>query len=55
MPAAPHLTFALLFSIAVSLSAGTEVHFSLCATTGDDDFDLTLRNINSEARQSLPS
>lgn len=46
-----------LFCLATSciLNAATSVSFSLAASTGDDDFDLTLRNINCEARESLPS
>lgn len=49
-------TSAMVIMFTVSaLLAGTSVHFSLTATTGDDDFDLNLRNINVEAQQSLPA
>ena len=40
---------------ALSVYGATEVSFSLSASTGDNDFDLTLHSINSEAQQSLPS
>jgi hypothetical protein len=42
-------------SCVVAVYAATEVSFTLSATTGDKDFDLTLRSINTEAQQSLPS
>ena len=46
----------LAFVASVCLSyAATTVSFSLGLSTGDSDFDLTLRNINIEAQQSLPS
>ena len=41
-----------LFCCATTVYA--EVSFSLSATTGDSDFDLSLNSINVEARQSLP-
>ena len=48
---------AVIFFCAFSVfgATGTEVSFSLSATTGDNDFDLTLRSINTEAQQSMPS
>lgn len=45
----------LLFSLFLAtVSASTSINFSLSASTGDTDFDLTLRNINLEAKKSLP-
>jgi len=38
-----------------SAFGAAEASFSLSASTGDNDFDLTLRSINTEAQQSLPS
>jgi len=49
---------AVIFFLAVcalSVYGATEVSFSLSASTGDNDFDLTLSSINVEAQQSLPS
>ena len=40
---------------AFSVCGAAEVSFSLSASSGDNDFDLTLHSINSEAQQSLPS
>ena len=41
-------------AFAFSVYGATEVSFTLSASTGDNDFDLTLRSINIEAQQSLP-
>jgi hypothetical protein len=42
-------------ALSLSLAAQTSVNFSLCATTDDSHFDLSLRDINVEAEHSLPS
>lgn len=49
---------AVAFFVCVFSASGaveTEVSFSLGATTDDKEFDLTLRSINTEAQQGLPS
>jgi hypothetical protein len=50
------MVMAVALSVCIFSAFGAgEVSFSLSASTGDNDFDLTLRSINVEAQQSLPS
>lgn len=44
----------LLTVLSLSVFAGNTVNYSLSMSTGDKEFDMSLNEINTEARQSLP-
>ena len=49
------ISFCALCAVPAFGAAETEMNFTLSATTGDKEFDVTLHSINGEAKSSLPS